>query len=143
MKHDVIEIINNLAYLQNVKKFGLLPKSTICTYKYTDSTANGLTKCIIDFLKLSGQQAERISVTGRYSGIRIKSAMQPGSSDISATINGYSVKIEIKIGNDKQSVLQKQYEDEIIKAGGFYFVANSFNQFYDWYCLTFNSDASK
>jgi hypothetical protein len=41
------------------------PIDKLAVRKYTDKTANGLTKCIIDFLNYSGQQAERISTMGR------------------------------------------------------------------------------
>lgn len=119
--------------------------------KYTDITANGLTTCIVDWINLNGYQAERISTTGRYidnskivtdilgnkkkigSGKYIKSSGTVGSADISATIKGRSVKIEVKIGNDKQSEFQKQYESDVIRAGGYYFIAKDFDSFLSFY----------
>jgi len=119
--------------------------------KWSDRTANGLTRMIIKFLQLEGWQAERISVTGRLVDNRkvvenvigqkqvigsyhyIPSSMQKGSADISATIAGQSVKIEVKIGKDRQSKDQKAYQAEIEKAGGIYVIARSFQGFYDWY----------
>ncbi|HJY63731.1 MAG TPA: hypothetical protein VJ455_06205 [Ignavibacteria bacterium] len=59
--------------------------------------------------------------------------MQPGTADISATIAGRSVKIEVKIGRDKQSQKQKEYQRQVEASGGLYFIAKSFDQFFTWY----------
>ena len=59
--------------------------------------------------------------------------MQVGSADISATIEGRSVKIEIKVGSDRQSEAQKRYQQQVENAGGTYFIATSFEQFEDWF----------
>jgi hypothetical protein len=118
---------------------------------YTDKTANGLTKCIVHWLNLNGWQAERISTTGRYidnskivtdvlgnrkkigSGKYIKGSGTNGSADISATIKGRSIKIEVKIGKDRQSDAQKKYQEMIEKAGGVYFIATDFDEFMMFY----------
>jgi hypothetical protein len=123
-----------------------VPKTT-----YTDKTANGLTKCIVHWLNLNGWQAERISTTGRYidnskivtdvlgnrkkigSGKYIKGSGTNGSADISATIKGRSIKIEVKIGKDRQSDAQKKYQEMIEKAGGIYFIATDFDDFMMFY----------
>jgi len=128
-------------------KYPSMPPAYIPLRKYTDKTANGLTKCIIDFLELNGFQAERISNTGRYldnkrivtdvlgykrqigSGKYIKGTGTNGTADISATIHGRSVKIEVKIGKDRQSEVQKQYEIDITTAGGQYWIAKDFEGF--------------
>ena len=119
--------------------------------KFTDKTANGLTKAIIAWINLNGYQAERISTTGRYidnskvvtdvlgnrkkigSGKYIKGTGTKGSADISATIKGKSIKIEVKIGKDKQSEAQIKYQEMIEKAGGIYFIAKNFDEFYEFY----------
>lgn len=103
-----------------------------------DTTANGLTRCIIDFIKLHGGQAERITVMGRPAEVcgRVKwgkSHMTVGTADISATIQGRSVKIEVKIGTDKQSKKQKKYQSDIERAGGIYYIARNFIDFVRWY----------
>ena len=136
-----------------IKRTPNVPSIAIPKPKYSDTTANGLTKCIVDFLQMNGCQAERISVEGRvidsrktYTDAigrnrtigtvkRIKSSSQVGSADISATIAGKSVKIEVKIGKDSQSSKQKQYQDQIESAGGSYLIAKNFQEFYDWYVL--------
>ena len=128
-------------------KYPNMPIDYIPLYKYTDKTANGLTRCIIDYLEFNGCQAERISTTGRMVdntktftnviGITkqigskkwIKGSGTKGSADISATINGKSVKIEVKIGKDRQSEHQKKYQESIEKSGGIYLIAKSFEDF--------------
>jgi hypothetical protein len=127
------------------KNFPALPEHALPKYKNNDRTTNGLTKCIIDFLKYSGWQAERISTTGRWiqdknehgwrkpTGKWIPSSGTRGSADISATIKGRSVKIEIKRGKDKQSEVQKKYEQQITNAGGEYWLIYSYNEFRERY----------
>jgi hypothetical protein len=131
---------------------------TLPVKAYTDKTANGLTRCIIDFLKFSGWQAERINTTGRPIDRRqvvtdvignrrqigsiewIKSGSTPGSADISATIKGRSVKIEVKCkatGDNYQSEGQKLYQQQIEASGGLYYIARDFQSFSEWYIQTF------
>jgi hypothetical protein len=124
-----------------------VPKYAISAPKYEDKTANGLTKCIIEFLQLSNHQAERINTMGRPIDNRKqvtdvigrtktigsmtwgKSTATKGSADISATIQGRSVKIEVKIGADRQSEDQKVYQANIEKSGGKYWIAKNFDDF--------------
>jgi hypothetical protein len=124
-----------------------VPKYALSTPKYEDKTANGLTKCIIEFLQLSNHQAERINTMGRPIDNRKqvtdvigrtktigsmtwgKSTATKGSADISATIQGRSVKIEVKIGADRQSQDQKIYQENIEKSGGKYWIAKNFDDF--------------
>ena len=84
--------------------------------KYNDNTSNKLTECIIDFIQIvKGQQAERFHSSG-IPFIDPKTGNQKfakpitttGTADIHATIKGKSVKIEVKIGNDKQSPAHKR-----------------------------------
>lgn len=120
---------------------------------WKDSTTNGLTKCIIEFLRLSGFQAERISVEGRVidnrktvtdvtgqqrvigSVKRIKSSMQVGSADISSIIMSESKrvipwKIEVKFSkSDKQSEAQRVYQEQVERAGGHYSIVRTFDDF--------------
>lgn len=127
-----------------------MPESVRSCRSYSDRTANGLQKCIIDFLTFSLHQAERISSAGRYidsskvitdclgskrrigSGKWIPGSMQKGSADISATINGRSVKIEVKM-KDSQSESQKKYQEQVEKAGGLYWLVRSFDEFLNFY----------
>jgi len=118
--------------------------------RYSDKTANNLTKLVIRFIQFHGGQAERINTTGRpIDGTKkvkdvigreyrigsvtwIPGTGTKGSADVSSTIAGKSVKWEIKM-KDQQSPYQKKYQADIERAGGFYFVIHSFNEFYEIY----------
>ena len=114
---------------------------------WKDSSANGLTKCIIFWINANDGQAERISNQGQYregkkipvgdSFKQLAGKWTPGqgtkgTADISATIRGRSVKIEVK-QNDKQSEAQKQYQQAIESAGGIYEIFRDFDSFILWY----------
>lgn len=143
----------------DAKKYPNMPLDYIPLFKYTDKTANGLTRCIIDYLTLHGYQAERISTTGRmvdntknYTNVLgitkqigskkwIKGSGTKGSADISSTIPisingtiiGVSVKWEVKIGKDRQSDFQKEYQKNIEKNKGYYFIVKDFEDFINKY----------
>ena len=143
--------LTNLALESLKSKHPSFPINAIPVPKYTDKTANGLTKCVIDFLNLSGHQAERISSMGRMIDKRkkstdvlgreriigsltyIKGTSTNGTADISSIINGKSVKIEIKIGKDRQSEAQKKYQQATEKAGGIYLITTNFDEFMEQY----------
>lgn len=110
---------------------------------YNDSTANGLTKAIIDFIRFTGGDAQRINTTGtmrRVNGTMkwTHSGVRRGTADIHAIVNGRAVSIEIKIGKDRMSAHQSKERERIIHAGGLYFVATSMPDFLQWYHDTFN-----
>ena len=136
-------------------KYPSIPAECLAPITHTDKTANGLTKAIIAFIQLNGGQSERINTMGRPIDRRkvytdtvgltrtigsvewIPGTGTRGSADISATINGKSVKIEVKIGADRQSEAQKEYQRNIEQAGGVYFIARCFDEFVEWYKLKF------
>ena len=120
------------------------PPDYIPKTMYKDSTANGLTRAICDYINYNGYQAERINTmgtarekkttAGKVIGVTwTKGTSTAGSADISATIKGRSVKIEVKIGKDRQSEAQKRYQENIEKAGGIYIIAKDFDSFVEWY----------
>jgi hypothetical protein len=96
-------------------------------------SANGLTKCIIEYIKLRhGGQAERINTQGTYDAkLKRYRATQgtKGSADISAIVYGKSLKIEVKYGKDRMSPDQEKYGQAVTNAGGIYIVARSFYDF--------------
>lgn len=122
---------------------------------FKDNTTGRLTYSIMAFLRLCGHQCERINTTGRPIDRRktftdvlgnrrqigsitwIPTTGTRGSADLSATIYGASVKIELKIGRDTQSEAQKAYQRAVETAGGYYVIVHSFQEFYDWYYKTF------
>lgn len=152
MRKKAIDVLSELSANDQREKYPNFPEHFRPKTKYTDKTANGLTKCIIDFLSFSGWQAERISTTGRPLIERrqnlvnetvnikwIRSTSTNGSADISATIKGRSVKIEVKVGKDKQSEAQKAYQKKIEQAGGVYVIARDFEGFMAWYINFFQN----
>jgi hypothetical protein len=142
----------NALYLEHQRnKNPNIPEYGRLKYARTDKTANGLTRMIIDWITWNGGQAERINTMGRYvapqtifnevlgkeqtvgKGSWIKGTGTRGSADISAVVRGRSVKIEVKIGKDRQSEHQKKYEHQITSAGGVYVIARTFEQFVAWW----------
>lgn len=128
-------------------KYPSMREELIPLTQWKDNSANNLTKCIIFWIKAMGGQAERISNQGQYrvgKKIEIASGFKQlpgkwtpgtgtkGTADISATIRGRSVKIEVK-QKDKQSEAQKQYQQSIESAGGIYYIAKDFDSFILWY----------
>jgi hypothetical protein len=133
------------------RKYSTFPHPERIIPAFTDKTANGLTRCIVDFLRLCGHQAERINTTGtpvdnRYTYEDVvgrqrtvgsltwrKSTTTKGSADISATIGGRSVKVEVKVGSDRQSPAQIEYQRSVEAAGGVYIIARTLAGFMELY----------
>ncbi len=156
-----VKMLEAIANDEAAKKFPTIPKEWLAPRLYSDKTANGLTKCIIDFIRLKDGHAERISNTGRIIDNRktfedvigrsrtigqtkwIPGTGKNGTADISATIAGKSVKVEVKHGSDRQSKVQKQYQKEVEQAGGIYMIARSFEQFHQWYNQTFSDNGNQ
>ncbi|HAQ19236.1 MAG TPA: hypothetical protein DCR40_08395 [Prolixibacteraceae bacterium] len=153
IKSDSIKLLELMADEAARKRYPNVPY--LAPRKFRDDSANGLTNCIIQFLQLSGHQAERINSTGRRIDTRetfedvtgrnrtigisywIKGTGTNGTADISSVISGNSVKVEVKFGRDRQSQAQRVYQKTIEQAGGLYVIATSFEQFLNWYCITF------
>lgn len=128
----------------SVPAFAVPPSS-----KFTDKTANGLTKAILTFLQLKGHWATRVNTTGRYipgqtwtdvvgrghhlPGKYIPGTTRLGTPDINASIQGLYVGLEIKIGRDKQSDHQKKVQQEILQDSGQYWLIQNFDEFIEKY----------
>lgn len=152
-KSSAVKMLERLADEDAKAKYPTVPY--LAPRRFRDDSANSLTKCIIAFLRIKGHQAERISSSGRLVDTRktfcdvigcrrtigtatwIKGNGTLGTADISATICGLSVKIEVKIGADRQSLYQKAYQQAILSAGGKYVIAKDFEDFYNWYNSNF------
>ena len=151
-----INVLKDMALANLKERYPSFPHHAIPIPKYTDRSANGLTKCVIDFINFRGYQAERVNSMGRQKDNRttstdifgntrtigsvqwIKSTSTNGTADISATIKGRSIKIEIKCKatkDYKQSENQKKYQTKVEQAGGIYILVRNFQGFYDWYNL--------
>jgi hypothetical protein len=147
---NALKLLNQLAW-NKLRANSSMPDYAIPKPKFTDNSANALTKSIIAWIELNGYQAERINNTGRYvdnkktvknimgqsitigSGQYIPGTGTKGTADISATIKGKSIKIEVKYGKDRQSEAQKEYQATIERSGGVYFIAKDFESFYNFY----------
>ena len=111
--------------------------------------SNGLTTFICNYLSWRDHRATRINVSGRLvegkekqpSGVTlgvkkwIKSSTRKGSADISATIYGKSVMIEIKVGKDKPREDQLLEQARERKAGGVYEFIKTPDEFFALYDL--------
>ena len=160
-KSEAVKTLENLAFAQQKLKYPNFPYPT--KRMYSDANTNGLTKCVIDYIKLLGWHAERINSTGAIKDNRktstdvlgnvrtigsvqwIKSNTQNGTADISATILGRSVKIEIKCkatGDHFQSDEQKEYQTQIENAGGIYKIVRTFEDAYNWINSNFITNGS-
>jgi hypothetical protein len=147
---SALKELKALSLADSRRRYPNMPEEVRSCRNYTDKTSNGLTRAILDYLKFSGWQAERVSNTGRYvdgskvitdvtgfqrrigSGKWIPGSGTRGTSDISAVISGKAVKIEIKM-KDKQSPDQKKYQESVEKAGGLYWLVRSFDEFLNLY----------
>lgn len=105
---------------------------------FTDTTANGLTRCIETFINsLPGGvgEATRQNCTGtprqmpdgsiRWS----KSNARKGLADVRGTYKGRSLNVEVKIGRDRQSPAQIMEMERVRRAGGIYWIVTSFPDF--------------
>jgi hypothetical protein len=140
-----LQILKQLKCEQIRKEHPGLPETAITPGKFSDKTANGLTKCIVAYCNMTGgKSVTRISTTGRQitkcrtevkgSGklVWIPGTTKKGTADISGSWNGKSLHIEVKIGRDKQSDAQKQMQRWVEEDGGYYFCAKDFESFYQW-----------
>lgn len=115
---------------------------------YSDRTANKLTAAIIDWINYSGfGHAVRVNTMGvarkekiqlAFGNVRELTRFTPsttakGTFDISATIKGRSVKIEVKIGKDKLSPAQEKQMQKEQSAGALCFIAKDMESFVTWY----------
>lgn len=145
-KSQAIQELERLAFEDKHKRMPEIPVEWLAQPKFKDNSANSLTQATIAYIKLIGGQAERISTTGRaidnsktfvdvigrtrqVGGVKwIPGTSTKGSADVSATIAGRSIKIEIKFGSDRQSEVQREYQKSIEFAGGVYLIARNFEQ---------------
>jgi hypothetical protein len=127
---ETLKELENLYIADKRKRMPNLPYLT--GREYTDTTANGLTKCIIDWFRLKGGAAFRINSQGQYDSRLNKwrpSGSRKGLPDIQGVMNGKFYGIEVKIGRDKQSEQQRTVESEITASGGKYLLVHSFDDF--------------
>ena len=97
------------------------------------NTANGLTKFIENYINWMGWRATRINTTGRVVGGRyIYGTTRRGTADLSCTLFGKSLMLEIKIGKDRPSEHQLKEQAKERAAGGEYFFVSTPEQFFEY-----------
>lgn len=96
-------------------------------------TANRITANVLRVINMQpGCVAYRINNVGVWDaakGIHRKGNTQKGIPDVIACVRGAFLAIEVKAGNDKQSVHQKIVEQEIGQAKGQYWLIHSTDGF--------------
>lgn len=105
-----------------------------CRFKkaFRDDTANGLAGCIEAWTKINGAFYQRQNSQGQYdSRLKMwrKSGTTRGIADVQVTFRGKTYNLEIKIGKDRQSEVQKDVERKIKVAGGHYAIIRCFDDF--------------
>jgi len=118
------------------QRYPNLPEPARVAPSYSDKTANGLTKCITDYLRLKGAFVSRLNNTGIYDAKikRYRRGMnRRGLPDLIATYKGKSLHIEVKAGRDKLSEHQERIRDEQQQSGGIFYIARTFTDFKQWF----------
>jgi len=117
-------------------------------------SAAQMEKLIVDFMRLSGHQVQKVTTTGTYrdnrkrvtdvlgfertigTGQYVPGTSTKGASDIKATLapSGLSLAIEVKFSkSDRQQPDQKVYQKDIEQAGGFYIIVRTLEDFLEQY----------
>jgi hypothetical protein len=103
-------------------------------------TANGLTTFVQNFVNWMGYRATRINTMGRQIGSKwIKGTTRRGTSDLSLTLKGKSVMVEIKIPPDKPSEHQLKEQAKERAAGGIYEFISTPEQFFELFDRVVNN----
>jgi hypothetical protein len=139
-KSHAIKELEAMAYIEHYRNSSL-PEQYRSRFKFNDSTANGLTKAIIAYIKICGGSAFRVNTQGQFDAKMNKwrhSGTRKGLPDVQGVMKGKYLGIEVKIGKDVQSEHQKRIESELIASGGLYFIAKDFESFRFWFDDTFN-----
>lgn len=129
-----------------------IPKKT-----FTDKTAGGLQIAIKAFCDLYGIFCQRTGSEGRYRPgetvvdvigrtRQMKGTWLPGNNqgqgDMMIVYKGVYISVEVKIGKDRQSDVQKKFENDLNRSGGNYIIVRSWEDFYTKFrslCLKINS----
>jgi hypothetical protein len=134
-KSDAIKELETLAFEEAKCKHPSIDPRYLAPRTFSDKGANSLTAAIVAYIRLKGGMASRINTTGvwdqRLNKYRI-STQQRGLADIWGTYKSKSLQVEVKIGRDKQSEDQMKVQQQQIAAGGYYFLAHSFEEFKAW-----------
>lgn len=138
---NALKQLSELDLNQKRLKYKNVPDFALPKTKFNVHSANGLTKSILSWLELNGHYCSRIQSQGQYNPTLqrwTKSTVKRGIADIMAVINGRTVMIEVKAGNDRLSKYQIETQKEVQESGGIYFVAKDFDSFMTFYKTEFS-----
>lgn len=128
------EIINKKLELDRVRHPSV-PDYARFVSKYSDKTANSLTKAILDTINYTQKCfAYRVNVSGipihdNSAITKFRPAPTKGISDIIACIKGQYCSFEIKVGRDIQSEAQKTFQQKVESSEGKYYVIRNYDEF--------------
>lgn len=138
--------LSDLKLKHDRTRYASVPAHAIGRTAYTDKTANGLAKAIKVYCEIKNVWCERTGSEGRYRpgkmivdvvgrGRQMKGTWLPGNNvgqgDLQIIIKGKTYSVEIKIGKDRQSDVQKQYQAKLESAGGVYVIVKSWDDFWE------------
>lgn len=127
------------------KSYPSVPDYAVPRTKFSDKTAGGLTTAIKTFCEIYGIFCQRTGSEGRYRPGKqvtdvlgrvkqMKGTWLPGTSvgqgDLTVVFKGVYIAVEVKIGKDRQSEVQKKFEDTLTRSGGNYIIVKSWDDFY-------------
>ena len=132
-------------HARKLAKHSEVPAQYVPKTKFSDKSANDLTKSIIAYMDAIGGHANRLQSQGQYvpdkvetvNGRRVvavkggfrKGTTKAGTADVMVAYRGIVVMVEVKYGKDRQSEKQKGYQLEVEGAGVPYLIAKTFEQF--------------
>ncbi len=101
--NEALHTLAELKYQETKDKFPGVPDYAIPRTKYSDKTANDLTMCIIDYIRVTGGHAERVANMGRQIGHGVNRKWIPGTgtkgtADVHSMKAGRFIAVEVKIG---------------------------------------------
>lgn len=114
--------------------------------KRGQSPTNALTKAIKKYTDSHHKcHLYRINTTGIYDanlGMYRTSGSAKGIPDLVGLLLGRFFSVEVKIGRDVQSNVQKKRQAEIEYCGGIYYIARSFDEFKKFFDAAYKSSST-
>lgn len=137
---EVKELLNQMKIAHWQKEYPNFPLSAMPKPNYQCNSTNGLTACIVDFIRFNGGYVARTNTTGiMRAGKWTKGGGTKGAADLNCVINGQSVQVEIKFGKDTIRPAQVKQMEKVRAAGGIFYVATDLASFYQWYVSNFQT----
>jgi hypothetical protein len=134
--NSALQILCQLADVRKAEQSPNFPARYIPNSRYNDRDANGLIRCLVDYLNFSGHFATHLGSTGAYrvNWQRLVSWQQQVElPDVFAVVGGRAMLIEVKHGKDQLSEARKRTIFELQKAGALIYIAHEFESFYYWF----------